>query len=115
MDHLGNEFNLMSGILNAVLVGTGAKVNMLVSGAGTSAVNGTYTPTGTRNSKQYYNLTGTSSIVSAISWDGGSWNIYAASGQANYNSGDNVATPDLVTTWTAAFGGSNPVPTVVLA
>lgn len=91
--------------------------SMLVSGAGTSAVNGLYIQTGTVNGRAYYNKSGTASNQHAISWEVsgvGEWGIFGASGSPPYYSTDDVATPDLVTTWTVnGFGGgSGPAPTV---
>lgn len=92
-----------------------ALVDMLVSGAGTGAANGTYTLRGTFNAKNFYNLlgSGTDTAVSAIHWTGTYWEITDTGGTQYYYSTDNVATPNLVTTW-ILFTGVNPLPTVTL-
>lgn len=88
-------------------VGTG---NVVVSGAGTTAVDGTYEPNGTANGKTKYALVGGTPAIDFIIWSGSAWEI--DNGTVNrYRSPDLVATPDLVTTWTATFGDA-PVPAV---
>lgn len=79
---------------------------MVVSGAGTSAANGTWTYAGELYGKPYYALG-----ENMLFWygAGGYW-VLASS----YYSTDDVATPDLVTTWTVS-AGSLPLPTVTSA
>lgn len=88
--------------------------DIIVSGAGDSSVNGTFTFRGTLGGKNYYNLTGEPDSTSsfAIYWNSGeaSWFISNDAGDL-YFSTDDVATPDLVTTWVDF--GVPPVPTVI--
>ena len=87
--------------------------DMIVSGAGTTAVNGTYVEIGTYNGKPTYYKGEESSIY----WTGSSWFIWDSLNydEKAYVSNDNVATPDLCTTWTATGIGALPVPTVTAA
>ena len=75
-----------------------------VSGAGTSEANGTYIYAGELYGKPYYALG-----ENMLFWygAGGYW-VLASS----YYSTDDVATPDLVTTWNVVNDGIAPVPTV---
>lgn len=91
--------------------------SILVSGAGSSAVNGTYTERGTYSGKAYYNLVGQPDNVEqyAISWvSDGWWLIHGpVLNDELYISFDDVATPDL-----AIFDvnlGDSPAPTVTAA
>lgn len=86
-----------------------APSNVLVSGAGTSAVNGTYLVDGTFNGKTRYTLVGGVTGANSIAWYGTTWQIVSTTGQ--YTSFNDVAYPWLVTSWLTS-GGSNPVPTV---
>lgn len=85
--------------------------NMIVAGAGNTAVNGTYIETGTYNDKPRYIKNSTYGIV----WTGAVWAIYGDGdfGWREYVSEPLVdfATPDLVTTWFANASPA-PVPTV---
>ena len=87
--------------------------NIIVSGAGSSEVNGTYVDTGQLSGKKpIYANNANSDIV--IGWDSGEkkWLIKNLSTQViYYYSSNNVATPDLCTTWEVA-DGEPPVPTV---
>jgi len=90
--------------------------DMIVSGAGTTAVNGTYIETGTYGGKPLY-IYGSYSI----GWDynemyGTGWHITSSLGYGYgyYWAGDNVSTPDLVTTW-AGDWGEPPMPVVTAA
>ena len=80
-----------------------------VSGAGTSEANGTYTYAGEAYGKPYY-----TSNVNMIYWFGLSFNIWVIATNAGgvYQSSEDVATPNLVTTWLRLGAGSAPVPTV---
>ena len=84
--------------------------NIIVSGAGSSEVNGTYVDTGelSGNRPVYEN-----NANSDIQLDGLMiWVIVNVStGFVYYFSNDNVATPDLCTTW-KVYDGEPPVPTV---
>jgi len=82
-----------------------------VSGAGTSVVNGLYEYFEIVNSKPQYKL----STYIYIVWADSKWNIVDEAGVGTaYLSSDDVATPDLCTTWSVE-DGSTPVPTVTLA
>lgn len=84
--------------------------DMLVAGAGTSAVNGVYTDTDIFNGRPRYYAPATY----RMEWDPlNAWVIWNGSVYAYYSFED-VATPDLVTSWTTSIGGSNPPPTVTL-
>lgn len=96
---------------------------MSVAGAGTTAANGAYTPRGTVNGKEFYNLVGQPDSTSnwTIAWadfatgSGVTWGITDGTASLLYLSLDDVATPDLVTTWIVAPSGGSPVPTVTAA
>ena len=89
---------------------------MIVSGAGTSAVNGTYVEDGTLKGKPKYTYNGY-----LLQWDYDSlgeylvWCIKKGDFFYYYYSTQNVATPDLVTTWVKGSNGSLPIPTVTAA
>ena len=83
----------------------GAYPDIIVSGAGTSGANGTWAYAGLHGGKPYYTK-GEDVIV----WLGSFWAI-----NGYYYSLDDVATPDLVTTWTVYTSGIAPVPTVTVA
>lgn len=78
---------------------------MVVSGAGTSAANGTWTYAGDAYGKPYYSK-GSDTIMWFDVMGFKLWNLGGL-----YQSTDDVATPDLVTTWTVS-AGSLPLPTV---
>lgn len=81
---------------------------MVVSGAGTSDANGTYTYAGENSGKPYYSK-GSDTITWFDVMGLKLWNLGGL-----YQSTDDVATPDLVTTWTVS-AGSLPLPTVTSA
>ena len=85
--------------------------DMIVAGAGSSGVNGTYIESGTNSGKPMYD-----NGNYRIFWVGSGWGIanYVA-GVYYYRSTDDVATPDLVTTWVKYGAGVDPVPTVTAA
>jgi len=88
---------------------------VIVSGAGTSAVNGTYTYRGEINGKGYYNLVGEPDAIdtSSISYDSGFWWIYDVNSFTNYEANEDVEFPWLVENW--EIGGSMgepPIPTL---
>lgn len=105
----------MSALVNAFIFTSNP--SMIVSDAGTGAVNGTYTYTGQANGKAYYNKSGTAQLENSIVWQSfnNTWYIYGAV-NAEYSStgSDDVATPNLVPTWVLE-AGANPVPTVTSA
>lgn len=85
--------------------------NIIVSGAGSTEVNGTYAVIGEEGGKPLYANNANSDIQ--IVWGGdGAWFIANMSTFVMYYlSEDDVATPDLCTTWKVA-DGEPPVPTV---
>ena len=84
--------------------------NIIVSGAGSSEVNGTYAVADEGGGKPAYANNANSDIV--IGWGLGTWLIMNSSTRfIYYFSGDDVATPDLCTTWEVYYG-EPPVPTV---
>ena len=85
--------------------------NIIVSGAGSTEVNGTYVDTGELSgNRPYYENNANSDIQ--IVWYGSAWIIMKMSTQfIYYYSSDDVATPDLCTTW-GVYDGEPPVPTV---
>lgn len=85
-----------------------------VAGAGTSAINGTYTAAidALHNGRPFYTLAGANPLVSAISWSGTAWQIFDSGGDVFYDNGDeNVSLPQLSAFW-EAINGDNPAPTV---
>ena len=89
--------------------------DMIVSGAGTGYLNGTWTQVTDYNGKSRY-IHPILSTGSNILWFNNKWIIgydpdYGATSGNQYYSTDDVATPDLVTTWIVGRG-SSPVPTV---
>lgn len=103
-----------SGVSNELSATPAAASNpsALVSGAGSTDANGEYTPTGTHNGKPFFNLSGTSPGLSAISWTGTAWQILSAGAGILYSSTENVASPWLVVTWTVDEDGTGPAPVV---
>jgi len=84
--------------------------NIIVSGAGSTEVNGTYAVIGEEGGKPAYANNANSDI--GIGWGSGAWTIANMSTQVMYYlSEDDVATPDLCTTW-EVNEGKPPVPTV---
>ena len=83
---------------------------IVVAGAGVSAVNGNYFDNGydPNTGKNSYYLIG--DLAKSIMWMDGTWII--SDGDYRYTSADDVATPDLCTTWTSYDVGYDPVPTV---
>lgn len=94
---------------------TQAPSSVLVSGAGSSAVNGTYTYRGENIGKPYYNLAGEPDNVdqSTVVWIGDRWQILDVFQTETYESLEDVEFPWLVETWLVAGIGPNPVPTVI--
>ena len=100
--------------------------DMIVAGAGTTAVNGTYAEYGTRDGKTRYRMISAESVSGYfyIVWYRNVWWISIRGEDAEagvqimsgsrYRSADNAATPDLVTTWSTTQGAV-PVPTVTAA
>lgn len=97
-------------------VASGDESDALVADAGTGAANGTYTYTGTHNSKRYYNKSGTATNAHCIIWNSGDsrWEIWCDTGlgQATaYGGAEDTTYPWQVVTWTE-LGGDAPSPTV---
>lgn len=89
--------------------------DMVVSGAGSALVNGLYLFDGLRNGKPSYRLPLPHLLkVIFIVWEGSQWRIKELIGSTTtyYYSSQDVATPDLVTTWVKSSGGTLPLPTV---
>jgi hypothetical protein len=84
--------------------------NIIVASAGTTAVNGTYVSNSAQNDRPVYRLY---DALYYIMWDDPDWYIYYYDTGFTYLyvSTDDVATPDLCTTWTVVDGDA-PVPTV---
>jgi len=104
-----NIFNLLLEDGSDLLLENNAETgNVLVAGAGYAAVNGTYVYSGLSDGKAYY-----AKDAAYIAWSSGRsrWDIVVSTLQV-YQSTDDVATPDLVTTWTLGIYGLNPIPTV---
>jgi len=81
--------------------------NIIVSGAGSTEVNGTYVENGELGGRPYYE-----NGDYAIGWDAG-WLILNITELIFYYIGEgNVATPDLCTKWELDESGELPVPTV---
>lgn len=100
----GTSGDVLGVIVDPVLT----NLPIVVAGAGTAAADGTYAYSGTANGKNQY----THPIAGTITWDGvDRWKISDADPYWYYSL-DDVATPDLCTTWVADVDGSNPVPTV---
>ena len=81
--------------------------NMIVSGAGTAAANGTELLDGTDIGRPKYTL----SSGRVLSWSGAEWTIFGPGGVLLYLSENDVATPNLATTW-QVIDGVAPAPTV---
>lgn len=100
----GTSGDVLGVIVDPVLT----NLPIVVAGAGTAAANATYAYSGTANGKNEY----TQPTAGTITWDGiDRWKI-SDGDPFWYYSLDDVATPDLCTTWVADVDGSNPVPTV---
>lgn len=85
---------------------------MIVEGAGSTVVNGTYLRDGDFGGKPRYTLAGGTTGDDSIQDTGiDPWGILSG-GSILYYSGENEATPNLVTTWVVSGTGTTPVPTV---
>lgn len=93
---------------------SGVTPSVIVSGAGTPAVDGTYTERGTNNGKPYYNLEGQpdSTTDFAIYWDGSGWVITIAGGDNQYQSFSNTLYPWQADWVGSETGGDSPGPLV---
>jgi hypothetical protein len=102
------------GIARRELVETTVEIptgDIIVSGAGRGHANGRYLQAGISNGKPYYEKTGNQDPL--ILWVEDAWRIYDSIDNEDtwYFSTEDVATPDLVTTWTV-LEGQAPAPTV---
>jgi len=88
--------------------------NIVVSGAGTDDVDADYLPISFQNGKQAYIKKNASFQDERIEWNGSEWEIFFEDfpNSVSYFSTDDVATPDLVTTWQVGTNGEAPIPTV---
>jgi hypothetical protein len=88
--------------------------NVLVSGAGSSEANGTYTYRGEYNGKPFYNLVDQEDDtgMNAVAWNGAFWMIRHPNGDSWYYTAEDVEFPWLVTTWLIGDHGIEPLPTV---
>lgn len=85
--------------------------DILIAGAGSDEVNGTLPVSGIAGGRPKFGRSGATTYVNWVSST--HWRIEAASGDRRYHSFDNVATPDLCTTWVQGNEpGDLPVPTV---
>jgi len=89
--------------------------DMVVSGAGTSAVNGTYVYDSIVNGKPKYVKSGTQFTIFWYSFLAFKYWQTVADSNKYYRSYDDVATPDLVTTWSVYTDGIAPIPTVTVS
>ena len=87
---------------------TQAPSNVLVSGAGSSNVNGLYVDAGVFDGKKFYNLQSGGYV---IAWDAPDWVIRSITSITIYTSDNDVEFPWQVTTWSVS-SGSAPVPSV---
>ena len=101
-----------SDIYNAVS-GDIANSAVVVSGSGSTVVNGTYTYRGQYSGKPYYNLQGYSDniFLYSIYWDGNSWAIISDDETLYQATDQNVTYPWLATSWDVA-GGVGPSPII---
>jgi len=84
--------------------------NIVVAGAGSTVVNGTYTLVGIIDGKPFYFKNTASNIY--LRWGTTRWELLGGIGiGANYYSASTSATPDLAASWTAGVAAA-PVPTV---
>ena len=81
---------------------------VLVSGAGSSEVNGLYIEAGVSDGKNFYNLQSGGYV---IAWDNPNWVIRNITSITLYTSNNNVEFPWQVTSWSTA-SGSAPAPSV---
>ena len=89
--------------------------DMIVSGAGNSAVNGTYVENGTLNGKPYYEFGNCKILYDPEGKWGAGWFI-TIDYINQYASYTNMATPDLCPSWDGSYCyGADPKPTVTAA
>jgi len=88
--------------------------SIIVAGAGTAAVNGTYTERGTANGFPYYNLVGEPDDPDskAVSYYGGEWEIVTTNHGVGMQYYGTLNTPNVWDEEWEESSGSLPVPTV---
>lgn len=94
---------------------TGGNSSVAVSGAGSSAADGTYTHRGEEDGKPYYTLVGVPDNNTgelSIFWNGSVWGISNQFVEFYYESGEDVEFPWLVETWQISDIGEGSAPTV---
>ena len=111
-------YNSSDDVVSPDLVTTWAPVvpeAIVVEGAGTVAANVIYFKDGDNAGKDSYSKVGSFTGVDSVTWSASpaEWHILVSSSVV-YNSADDVATPDLATTWNIDTGDA-PVPTVRVA
>jgi hypothetical protein len=86
---------------------------IIVSGAGSTEINGTYTKRGIYNDKPYYNLFGQpdSIFTSCVMWYGTDWRVINSVDDVFYESFEDVEFPWMVISWNIS-NGNPPVPTL---
>jgi len=99
------------GIMSRTPLMTEINGSIVVADAGTTAVNGTYYPSGTNAEGTVYTLT--TDTYTYIHLDGGVWNLMYDDSPYYYQSSVGVAATPADATWSANFGAS-PVPTFTL-
>jgi len=106
-------------LLNALNFSGGTPDAMVVDGAGDDAVEGMYLRDGENAEKPLYTLSDGTRISDSILYDNSTSTIWAITsstqgerGSALYISVEDVATPDLATTWNVEAAGTAPAPTV---
>jgi hypothetical protein len=100
-----------------VVSGTLGAVRIQVTGAGTTAVNAFYDTDGTYDGRPRWRKAGTTTPTNqdCIFWAAGPARWAITSGSTTvYIAEEDVATPDLVSAWSALFPGVSPVPAVEL-
>lgn len=97
----------------AAKIATTIPKNIVVSNAGSSVVNETYSYRGLYDGKPYYNVIGQPDdpFSSSIFWLVNEWEITGPGGGVYYLSGDAVDRPSQVSSW-VVDGGNKPAPTV---
>jgi hypothetical protein len=87
---------------------------VIVSGAGSTEINGAYTKRGIYNDKPYYNLFGQpdSVFTSCVIWNESNWRVIDSVDDIFYESSEDVKFPWMVTSWNIS-NGSPPAPTII--
>jgi hypothetical protein len=87
------------------------RTEMVVAGFGEAGANGTYTKGEDSGGKSFYGSF--LEAPGAIYWNAGKWNVFRYDPEGVvYESSDDVAEPDLVTTWTPVLGADPQIGTV---